>query len=840
MKKKLMALVLSVLLVFGILPISAFTAFAASTQITTALDLTAKETTDNLATEGWQWDAAAKTLTLDGLDLSVATSPAISVPADTTIILADGSANTITTTAKGGIGILTAGNLTVKTADGFTTKGNLTIKAEASSTQGISLVGAPDETKNSFSFSNIDLDITARRGVQMTTDNGDREYDYSASLNNVDYTFANNEGVTNYRSIQIWVDNGSAALALENSKITATGDIYVVGGTNEGSASYVNIEKSNMNITGALINYYGDKAITNVNDSTINAKQIKVTHWYEWGIYHNAPFELAELNVTDSTLNVGPTGENNAAIEVGSNSAIKAVANFKNSTIVSVNDKKAAISASQWSENANKAEQEAWTQAARGTVNIENCTMLLAGSKDYGDLETGKNEGNNITNVVYPTVPEITTNDDGTKEIDFPKDTVITSGDKTYTVKESAEDAKLTVNTNTGVLGIPAGTEIEDESGEKVEADDSLVLAPGSVVAAERSFVLEADKTEYVVDETVTVTVSLEGDNLVTAKWTLVYDSEKFELLTGNVEGLVFATGESGVFANGEAIATYTFKVLAQDVDNVAASFTVENATAATYDEAILDSDITANVIPADVTIVFAELDVTVKFDNEEPEADNAELTFDGAEHIFAITSNTEGAIITINGEIISEFKMTDVNGYVIEYSVTKAGYTPVTGTFTVTISDPDYTVSVDDTKDYVDGKKLVLVGTNSTAVSFTYAGKTMYEVTGKYTVDGYAKVYAYIVDAEDYDAANAAIVYSPVSADYVIAYDNNNINYDLNGLGGFNHLDIATAYGVYNGHANYFENYMAVVLKADFNGDGIVDGTDTTDMVLAYNNANN
>ncbi len=279
----------------------------------------------------------------------------------------------------------------------------------------------------------------------------------------------------------------------------------------------------------------------------------------------------------------------------------------------------------------------------------------------------------------------------------------------------------------------------------------------------ERTFVVTADKTDCVIGETVTVTVDLEGTDLVGATWTLEYDATKFELVGGETTGAIYGekyigAEERDVFDPVEELAVYEFKAIVQEPDGVASSFTVKNGDAWTMSEAIAGD----TVVPAIVTPA------------------------------------------------------------------------------TVTTVDPDYLVEVALTSDYVSGKKLVLVYTNSDDISFNYDGATMYDVSSKYTKDSYSYSYAIVVDAIEngnlaaYEA-EVAIVYNTISADYVISYDESNINYDLNGSEGVNLRDVTIAYGVLNGNDTVYDR-MDIVLNADINADGAVNGDDTAAFV---NNAN-
>ncbi len=214
--------------------------------------------------------------------------------------------------------------------------------------------------------------------------------------------------------------------------------------------------------------------------------------------------------------------------------------------------------------------------------------------------------------------------------------------------------------------------------------------------------------------------------------------------------------------------------------------------------------------------------------------------------NVFAATEElgtyTFKVIANIQDTAISEFAVTNAKAQTRDEAVMnivpEVSVTPVN----VEVSAPDYVVEVGE-NDYVAGKKLVLIHTNETSISFNYDGDTMYDVTAKYGKDGYSKSFALVVDAiENGDSAaykaNAAIVYTEIDDAYVISYNELEPNYDLNGSQTVELGDVIVAFGVYNTYDNYFENYMNVVLNADINGDGVMNGDDTALFVTAYQKA--
>jgi len=68
---------------------------SAEAQLTGTLDLTNMPTTDNLATEGWAWNANTRVLTLDGLSLHTTSDRGIILPENSSINLIQGGINTV-------------------------------------------------------------------------------------------------------------------------------------------------------------------------------------------------------------------------------------------------------------------------------------------------------------------------------------------------------------------------------------------------------------------------------------------------------------------------------------------------------------------------------------------------------------------------------------------------------------------------------------------------------------------------------------------------------------------------------------------------------------------------
>ncbi len=375
-----------------------------------------------------------------------------------------------------------------------------------------------------------------------------------------------------------------------------------------------------------------------------------------------------------------------------------------------------------------------------------------------GTVMTVDDNGNNSTSVMVDSssAAALVAGADANTVIDeFASD--ITKGESSYTATDitvSGETLKVldesaTLTLNNGSITAPAGTTVQFSDSEPIVTTDGILVSA-------REFVVTADKETVVIGETVEVSVTLKGTDLVGAEWTLAYDSTRFELVSENKTYAYAAQTGKSTFDASELLATYIFKAIVLEPNGLSARFTVEGADAWTFGEASRgDSVVYSRVTAAEVKTVDPDYEVYVN------------------------TSSESGA-------------------------------------------------------DYVAGKKLVLVYTNSPDISFSYAGTAMYNTSAKYKKEGYEYSFATVVDAVSSDyAENVAIVYSAVTPDYVLT--ESAVEYDLNNSGEFNLRDVTVVFGVYNGDAFAFENYMKLVLNSDFNSDGVVDGYDTDAYVQAY-----
>lgn len=375
-----------------------------------------------------------------------------------------------------------------------------------------------------------------------------------------------------------------------------------------------------------------------------------------------------------------------------------------------------------------------------------------------------------------------------------------------------------------------------------------------------RSINVSADTEAVKADETVTITVNLNGKNLTNAVYDLNYESDKFEFVSastgtvpnnGTISEMLYKTeaGDEACFDDGETLATYVFKAIAQ-TEEVTADFGIGNTAASTYVESIDATKVaTANNEKVSVTIELKEYEIETKIDGEVVEGETLNVPYTNAGHTFTVEATPSASVsYKVNGgEATNSVSITEKGTYTIEYTITPAnGYAEVTGTFTLVIGDPEYVVEVNtatENSDYVAGKKLVLVYTNTDGLAFKYGNDIMIDVTSrgyKYNNDvEYGHVYAFVTDA----IANAEVDGYKENISCVIPSPENLIaltySTDLNFDNDLTVQDISVAYGIYNVNKDYFKNvkYQKNILRADTDGDKDVDNDDANAVVNAVKN---
>ena len=332
-----------------------------------------------------------------------------------------------------------------------------------------------------------------------------------------------------------------------------------------------------------------------------------------------------------------------------------------------------------------------------------------------------------------------------------------------------------------------------------------------------------ADKSEVTLDETVTVTVAVNGGAFNTAEYDLTYNPAYFQR-TSTISGYtkedtagtitdIYIGSQS---AAGTVIHTYTFKALAQDAE-VTGQFALSNAKVEGTGAATGDADLCPVSAPAEVTIKLSD-DLTVS-------APNVTVDYDGGEHGVTATANKAGAAIKYmdanGGYTLDESpKYSAVGHYPVKFQAALKGYVTAYGEAAVTINEPAYEV---ETTEYVAGYKLVLVYTDS-ATRFTYDGNTMLDVTAAgYSLNGtaYDHVYAWIVKYDEYDKSE--IGYTAAAAQKV------GYTVDVNASGKVDLRDVNTVVRVYNAEPAVMDDasIMAILLRADVDHSKVVDSDD-------------
>lgn len=417
----------------------------------------------------------------------------------------------------------------------------------------------------------------------------------------------------------------------------------------------------------------------------------------------------------------------------------------------------------------------------------------------------------------------------------------------TYTGGSYFTDPEMASDTNDS-------TEITIADGFGVEVSDEKYIVKDITA---RSLTVVADKDVAYVDDTVEVEIKIDGTNITFADYTFKYDGNIFTCADdtdndGEIEYNTYKQTEGDVFASGEVLATYTLKVKAQATDNVTTALSLSSDSKAGNDnDSINGVSAETTLVDDSVTIKFRTLDaVVVKVDGNTETATSKDIPYDMCNHTFEATTATEGAkveyAVTFEGNSSSIDAIKEIGTYEITYTITKDGYTPIIGSFTIEIIEPLYEIEI--VKDYVKGKVAVLVYTNVTDVCYNYDGNLMIDVSAKnytYNETHYTSVFGYVTNPltdENGDNTLDKAVYAeklglvkPTSELLeVIAVDN-----DLNEDDNVDQYDINAAYGVYNVRSAYFTNAnaMKIVLKADVSCDKIVDNTDNVAVYNAFYN---
>ena len=186
--KKLMAVLLAVCMIAALMPVSVF----ADENVITVSNETANFTVDNdeaainllnqykTDTEGSSWDSDTNTLTLNGINFTTTAQTAVKLPAGSTIVLKDGTFNTI---KSGDVTLDVSGGYSNHTyINALETAGNLTIKGETAGSGTLSVfAGKLKNSGDGWVYSSgisVDGDFTVEGG-HVTAHGGSVESDGS-------------------------------------------------------------------------------------------------------------------------------------------------------------------------------------------------------------------------------------------------------------------------------------------------------------------------------------------------------------------------------------------------------------------------------------------------------------------------------------------------------------------------------------------------------------------------------------------------------------------------------------------------------------------------------------
>lgn len=400
------------------------------------------------------------------------------------------------------------------------------------------------------------------------------------------------------------------------------------------------------------------------------------------------------------------------------------------------------------------------------------------------------------------------------------------------------------------------------------------VLADGE--PAPRSLNIEASKDWVYAGQEVEISVVVDGEELADAEWNIKYDTDLFEAVyrrkypsngfgswnetSGDFQDKYFNATDNSTLPDGCAVATYRFRAKPQTEDKVC-NFEIYGTMAYTFIESIEGTDVvTTNNGSVPVEIRLRPYDsISVLVDDAPQTGDTLSFPYDDDEHSFEVVADPASGVtditytVSINGAAAvpmteAEIKeaLKEEGTYEITYTIHPVdGYLGVTEKFTIEITAPRYVVEVnlehEDTADYIAGKKIVIVYTDTPNAYFTYEGNVMVDVsnsTYKYldTIE-YKYAYAFVTDAisgGDLAAyeANVEHAYGTDVAYKIETYADKNVNFAQN----VDIRDVTTAYGVYNNNPLYYGNvnYQKQILKTDVNNDKRVTADDTSAIVNA------
>ncbi len=171
-------------------------------------------------TENSTWDADTKTLTLNGVNFTTTAAIAVKLPAGSTIVLAEGTTNTIT-----------GGNSASEDCYGIYAEGNLTISG--SGTLNVTAGNASSRSCGIYAGSNTDKALTISSGTVIAT-GGDVSSGPSFGIYTLGYfTISGTADVTGKGGTA--TGDGSFGISAEKQVNISGGTVKAIGGTGIGS-----------------------------------------------------------------------------------------------------------------------------------------------------------------------------------------------------------------------------------------------------------------------------------------------------------------------------------------------------------------------------------------------------------------------------------------------------------------------------------------------------------------------------------------------------------------------------------------------------------------------------
>ncbi len=434
------------------------------------------------------------------------------------------------------------------------------------------------------------------------------------------------------------------------------------------------------------------------------------------------------------------------------------------------------------------------------------------------------------------------------------KGTLKSSGDIYGTITKAADDA---------VIEIYAGVYSDDPTdyvvnGLQAVYDDVTKLY---TVIGTHTINIEAKPAECYGEQTVKVTVEVNGADFANAEWKLTYNKDVVKYVgyedntngidevspkvsEGVIEDKLYTHTAGDPFKGNTVLVTYEFETISQDFDDVKAIFTLSDAIVDTwyssnFGDTEVDGDSAEVVVKRrdfeNITISDTANGQTSDITNKIVEGIYA-IPYDGFAHEFAVDTSAEDEtvnyVITKDGVDVTEILAKGT--YEIKYTIEKTGYKPFNGSFKVVIGDPEFVL---ETSTYtLENYTLVMVYMNAEGMAPTFGGKQMYDITSsgyKYqanpTDEGtpYKFVYGIVIpEPEDSEDLTLKVAFNTADAIEIPSYDE-----DVNFVGGVTDRDAVVTINTYKGNKGQLEDYnlLSRVLKADVDKNKIVNLTDVT-----------